>query len=646
MSRSDDIDERRRRLLHAVAAGGTGVALAGCQGLTGDPTETPGGNTTDDTDTDTGAAMQPQGPGDREFIAGTTSGAQSLNPINISDEATTNRLVLFYDGGSVSTQPGDIDSEVQFEGRWLSGYDIDDDFRTVTYEIREGLQWGADYGELVADDYIEFLNTIVYGDLDRDQNPVGYTQTSSYVLGGERIEIERLGKYEFRTTLPQPRRYWLAEDPLRGAYILPQGLIEKYKPVQFREIDGNQANVVSQVGRDEAVVEAELSGNLGPFDFESWEKGQKLVVSADEDYYLADTDVRDGAFRDSPAVDSYTFQVFDSQSTGYSAVRAGDITTIGVEGRKVEELRTEGTEIWESTYDSGIFYLNLNHRVNGWAPIRESTEVRQAFAHLIDKNTLIDQIFEGHAQPLSTFHPEWGPFYPDELPTFEPSVEQARQKIASGTGSDYTYDGDQLIGPDGEQVELTVVTVNTSQTGEIIANYLKQRLGQAGIATTIEGDSFTNLLRNYLAPSVANNPNYSGEPDYNAGFYNGGPPDQAIGKNPWDILYGVGFDAGAFTPWQVLKLVLAEQGQFNFIGYTTDEVDILERSNAAATADSAEETRRILGELFAFLAEDQPLTWLFNDNTIAVYRQLVEGLPEPENFYAKPNDRLLGLQSG
>ena len=416
--------------------------------------------------------------------------------------------------------------------------------------------------------------------------------------------------------------------------------------MQFREVNGNQANVVTQIGQDEAVVEAALSGNLGPFDFDSWEKGQKLVVTADEEYYLADTDVRDGAFADAPGVDRYTYQVFDSQSTAYSAVRAGDITTTGVEGRKVEELRTDQTEIWESTYDSGIFYLNLNHRVNGWAPIRESQEVRQAFAHLIDKTTLIDQIFAGHAQPLSTFHPEWGPFYPDDLPTFETSVEQARQKISSGTGSEYTYDGDELIGPDGEQVNLTVVTVNTSRTGEIIANYLKQRLNQAGIAVTTEGDSFVNLLTNYLAPSVANNPNYSGEPDYNAGFYNGGPADQAIGKNPWDVLYGVGFDAGAFTPWQVLKLVLAEQGQFNFIGYTTDEVDILGQSNAAASASTAEETQQVLADLFRFLAEDQPLTWLFNDNTIGVYRQLVDGLPEPENFFAKPNDRLLGLRSG
>jgi len=626
-----------------------GVALAGCQGETGDQTETTsgdGGDGGDGTDTETETPFQAQGPGDEEFIAGTTSGAQSLSPVNISDEATTNRLVLFYDGGSVTQQEGAPPADLEFEGRWLSEYNIDDEFQTVTYTVREGLQWGADYGELTADDYIEFLNTIVYGDLDKEQNPVGYTQTGSYILGGERIEVEKLGKYEFRTTLPESRPFWLVEDPLRTAYILPQELIEKYKPVQFREVNGNQATVVTQIGQDEAIVEADLVGNLGPFTFESWQKGQKLVVSANEDYYLADTDVRDGAFSDSPMLDSYTYQVFDEQSTGYSAVRAGDITSIGLEGRKAEENNTDQTQIYNSKFGTGVFYLNLNHRVNGWAPIRESTEVRQAFAHLIDKNTLIDQIFEGYANPAATFHPEWGPFYPDDLPTFETSVEQARQKIMSGTGSDYSYNGqDQLIGPDGEQVNLRMVIDNTSQTGEIVGNYIKQRLQQVGIASSIEGNSFGKILQQYLATSVANNPNYDGEPDYSAGGYNGGPPDQAISSQPWDILYGVGFSAAPYSPWQVINLVFSQQGQFNYLGYTTDEIDIAEQVNAAATASSQEETQRLLSELFNFLAREQPVTWLFNDNTLAVYRQSVDGLPDPVNFYTAPNSRLLELKT-
>jgi peptide/nickel transport system substrate-binding protein len=587
--------------------------------------------------------MEPQGPGDRRWIAGTTSGAQSLNPLNISDEATTNRIDLLYDGGSVTV---DGEDGPAFEGRLLENWQLSDDAQTVTYTIRDGLEWGADYGQVTADDYISFVENIVYGDLDVEQRPVGYTQTDSYILGGERFEIERLGDLEFRVTLPQPRAYWLTEDPLRGAWIVPADLIEKYKPLQRREVNGEQANVITQIGADPAIQEADLNGNLGPFTFESWTKGQKLVLSRNEEYYLADTDVGGGEFQGSPQITDYTYQVFDEQSTAYSALRAGDITSTGVEARKVEEIdSSDGAKVFESKFGGGVFYLNLNHRVNGWRPIRESREVRQAFSHIIDKNTLIDQIFEGHADPAETFHPEWGPFYPEELPTFEPSIERAKEKFESGTGSDYGYDGDTFLGPDGEQVELRLAINNTSQTGEIQANYLKQRLGEAGIAVSITGTSFDKLLTQYARNSVENNPNYDGEPSYNSGPYNGGTYEEAISQESWDILQGIGFSAAPFTPWQVINLVLTEQGTFNFYGYSTDEYDIASQVQAAATATSQSETQDILTDMFSFLARDQPLTWLYNDNFLAGYRNGVSNFPEPNSFWDKPNSRTLTLRT-
>ena len=636
MSR-DTIDQRRRRLLQGIAASGVSVALAGCSSG-GDETETGG------TATSTQSEFEAQGPGDRAWITGTTSGAQSLNPLNISDEATTNRLELFYDGGSVS-----VDGEnraVAFEGRMLESWELSDDAKTVTYELRDGLQWGADYGQVTADDYISFVNDIVYGDLNKDQRPVGYTQTDSYILGGERFEIEKLGKLEFRVTLPQSRGYWLAEDPLRTAWIVPADLIEKYKPLEKREVNGEEANIVTQIGQDPAVEEVGLNGNLGPFNFESWEKGQKLVISRNEDYYLADTDVRGSEFANAPEIEQYTYQVFDEQSTAYSALKAGDITSTSVEARKTEEIdNTDNAKVWESGFGDGVFYLNLNHRVNGWKPIRESREVRQAFAHLLDKETLIQQIFDGHADPAATFHPEWGPFYPDSLPTFEPSIEEAKQKFASGTSSDYGYDGDTFLGPDGEQVELTLAINNTRKSGEIQGNYIKQRLGEAGIAVTIEGTNFTKLLTQYLQNSVGNNSNFDGEPSYNSGPYNAGAYDEAIGQNNWDILQGVGFSAAPFSPWQVINLVLTEQGTFNYIGYSTDEYDIAGEVNAAATASSREETISILSDLFQFLARDQPLIWQFNDNATIGYRNAVSGLPDTDSFWDRPNGRTLNLRS-
>ncbi|WP_152041976.1 ABC transporter substrate-binding protein [Salinigranum salinum] len=629
----------RRQVLKTLGVGGL-VGLAGCSSE--DASDADGAGDATDTDGGTGTteAFEAQGPGDRRWIRAATSSAQSLNPLNVSDEATTNRIGLLYDPGSVTVDGPAV------EGRLLSDWQLSDDARTVTYTVREGLEWGAGYGQVTADDYIAFVENIVYGDLGREQRPVGYTQTDSYVLGGERFEIERLGKLSFRVTLPQPRAYWLTEDPLRVAWIVPAGLIEKYKPLQKRTVNGEEANVVRQIGADPAVAEADLAGNLGPFTFERWTKGQKLVLSRNDDYYLAGTDVGGGRFEGAPTIEDFTYQVFDEQSTAYSALRAGDITATSLEARKVDEVgSSDGVTVFESQFGDGVFYLNLNHRVNGWAPIRESRAVRQAFAHLIDKTTLIDQIFEGHADPAATFHPSWGPFYPDDLPTFEPSVDRAREKFENGTGSDYGYDGEAFLGPDGEQVELRLAINNASQTGEIIGNYLKERLGQAGIAVTVVGTNFTKLLTQYGRNSVDNNPNFDGEPSYNSGPYNAGAYDEAISQEPWDILQGVGFSAAPFTPWQIIDLVLTRTGTFNYFGYTTDDYDLSTRIEEAATATSRSETESILAEMFRFLAREQPLTWLYNDNFLGGYRRAVSNFPEPDSYWDKPDSRTLTLRT-
>ncbi|MFB6168970.1 MAG: ABC transporter substrate-binding protein [Haloferacaceae archaeon] len=598
---------RRRRLLQSLAAAGFSVSVAGCAG---------------------GEPQYELGPGDRSYIAGTTSGAQSLSPAVVSDEATTNRINLLYDTGGVVG-----DENIEFEGRLLETWSLSDDAQTVEYRVRDGLEWGAGYGQLTAEDYVYCATNFFQADWAQ------YSQRPSFILGGEPIEYVQTGEMTFEARLPQTRPNWFHEDILYGVWPLPKGLIQKYEPSNGGEGD------LQGLNNDPAVTSGELNGNLGPFNLVSWNKGQRMVVTRNDDYYLADTNVDDGRYQGSPNLDSYTYQVFDEKTTGYSAVKAGDITAIGVEARKVSELSSStGVEVWESKFGSGIFWLNLNFRANGWTPLR-NREVRQALAHLFDRQTLIEEIFNGNANPADTFHPRWGPYYDDsQITTFEPSVEMARQKLESGTSSDYGYDDrGRFVGPDGEQVELKMVIDNTSQQGEIVGNFMRKRLESAGVALSLDGLSFGRILTTYMQNSVENNPNYSGDPAYNAGPYNGGPPDQAISREPWDIVYGVGFSASPYAPWQPIEFTLTPRGTFNFVGYRADDYDINRAVNQAPTAESSEVTQKMMTKLFGFLSREQPFVWAFNDHTNIAYRNAVGNLPEAENFFDGPSVRLLTL---
>jgi len=643
-------NRRRRRLLKALATAGATVTIAGCGGdddatatatdELGDATATATDELGDATATPTPAGLD-EGPGDNQFIEGyTTPAGSTLSPLSVGDEATINFLDLMYD------PPGTIDDDpIEFQGRLLENWELSDDAQTVSYTVRDGLEWGADYGQVTAEDFVYCGNSVF------SQSWAQHSQVSYFYLNGEPIEFEQTGELTFEASLPVSRANWLHEDPMIYSYPIPKDLAQQYNPN-----DSGTPNVTATgtaefspreaLDRDPVIAEHQINGNLGPFNFVEYEAGNSLTVEANPDYYLAETDIEEGAFEGAPMTDTYQVQIFDEASTGYSALQAGDITTIGIESRQYDNITSpDDVKKWHSQYGTGIFWLNLNHRVNGWAPIRESRQVRQAFAHLISRQTLIDQIFDGYANSVDTFHPRWGPYYnDDQIEVYETDIEQAKTKFAEGTGSDYSYDGDMLVGPDGSQVELTLVIDNTSQTGQIVGNYLTQQFSQAGISLTTEGLPFGDILQTYLANSVSNNPNYDGEPDYGpVSGYNGGPWDQAISAEPWDILYGVGFSHGAYAPWQSISGVLTRTGAFNYLGYQADDYDLEGALNDAATASSQEEVNQILSELFGFLSRDQPLTWLFNDHSTLGYRDHISGLPEVQNAFTEPNARLLSL---
>ena len=613
---------RRRELLAALAASGATVGVAGCSGL--------GGQSEDDAS---------NAPGDHAYIVGSTSAASGgLDPLAVGDAITTQRLGLIYDGGGVVD-----DDPIDFQGRWLADWQLSEDAQTVRYTVRDGLEWGAGYGQLTAETYVYNVRNVFTAPWAQ------YTQATFYTVGGEPIEYEQTGELTFEAHLPEPRANFLHEDPVPGALLLPIDLVEQYAPADDDAAGTPETPVRDQIADDPDVRNANLVGNLGPFTLDRYEQGERMVVRANDDYYLAETDVGDGAFRDSPKLDGVTVHVFGEQSTAYSALKAGDITTTGLEARRKAEFEeTPGVKVWSSTFGEGIYWISINHRANGWAPLRESREVRQALAHLLDKETLVEDIYDGNANPIDTFHPRWGPYYSDgSIQQYPPDVERARELLDSGTSSEYGFDDDgRFLGPDGEQVELRFVTRSDIQTGDLVGNFVRGALEEAGFSVAVEGLPFGRILQTYLTNSVENNPNFDGEPDWGpVSPYNGGPWDQAISPAPWDFIWGVGATGSiAYAGWLAIQGFVPERAPFNAFGYHTDGFDFAAAIDEAASAPTREEATAVMEELLGYLSQDLPLLWTTNNHRIRGYRDGVTGLPEVRNFFSEPNVRLVGME--
>ncbi len=613
----DETPLRRRKVLQTAGALGA-AGLAGCStntDATDSPTDAGGGGGGTDTPTRTDPPEKVVGG---DMVYASTSTPSSLNPYRVDDTTTGARVnkMLDYPGGGAGTE--------SFDPGWLKSWELSEDSTVVDYELHEGLEFGGEYGELTAEDVIFSLNELML--LTGDDDWYSYTDTDFFMIGpdSEMIQFEQTGELTFRANLPVSKANWLHEDPLLGTWFLPKEFVKPYR----------RSEDADAMDKDSYITDAVYSrGNLGPYEFDEWERNSRMAFTRNDDYYRRDKvgEANGVDYSKSPYWDTLTYQQFDESSTALSALKTGEVDLAGVPDTKVSNFRgDDSTQLYESPFDNGVFWLNLNHRANGWAPIRDSRKVRYAIGNAFDPDTIIEEAYNGLAVPLRTFHPSWGPYYPseDQLTSLPGDLEKARTQLEEGTGSEYGYEGEKFMGPDG-QVELSMVRTTGNPSVEISANFLKQRLSKLGIESTIEAKQWSTLLADYAANS-ADNVDSVDEPDFNIGYFNGGPWDQAVSNEQWDIMLGLGFSTSPYAPWSAVKSTLDVQGTFNLWGYHQDEYDMSAFIGEASTAKDQETVQEKMTEIFSFISKDMPFIFTSSGYNVTGLSDEIIGIPGKE----------------
>lgn len=129
----------------------------------------------------------------------------------------------------------------------------------------------------------------------------------------------------------------------------------------------------------------------GPFKFVEWNQGEKLVMEKFDGYYDQEN---------MPSIDGVEWYLMEDSSTAMLALQTGEIDITNV---SLEEKETLGEEY---NYIEGpmnmVTVFGLNHEFEPFSDER----VRQAMNHAINKQELIDIVFQGEATELgSMFSP-------------------------------------------------------------------------------------------------------------------------------------------------------------------------------------------------------------------------------------------------
>lgn len=140
-----------------------------------------------------------------------------------------------------------------------------------------------------------------------------------------------------------------------------------------------------------------------------------------------------------------------------------------------------------------MFYLCFNMRQ---APLNDRA-IRQAVAHVVDRDNIIRTLFQGYMLPMTSFVPQSSNFYKDDVTTYEYSIEKAKEVLdAAG----YTLDPsgkvriDPKTGQPLREMKILTPTYEVAATSAEIGKMIADACQQIGLPVVPEPMDFNVML--------------------------------------------------------------------------------------------------------------------------------------------------------
>jgi ABC-type transport system substrate-binding protein len=372
----------------------------------------------------------------------------SLDPARSVDyQSTIVRGLIF--GGLVRLDD-DLDVVPDAAERWT----VSDDKLRYTFQLREDLRFG-DGTLITADDVVysltraiapatgsPFATAYLNGIVGANELAAGTTTT----LAG----VEALNAREVAITLTSPQAYFLAQLSYSPSFIVPRSLVES--------------------GPDWP----ERAYGSGPFRVHEWQRGQRIVLVANEHYWQG-----------RPGIDLIEFPFYTDVNQALDRFLQGELDLVGnlqsgIPAARLGELRSNIA--LRTTSVPVVRYVGFNNL----RPPFDNMFVRQAFAQAVDKTTLTQQVLNGAAAPATRILP---PAFPGtqqavEALTFDPVGARSALGLAG-----------YLSGSSLPPVIFSYpIEGDNQRVAEALQNYWRDTLGVAVVLEPLPLGEFVDRL--------------------------------------------------------------------------------------------------------------------------------------------------------
>ena len=398
---------KRGRVLATVALAGTALVLSSCA-----QSERDNGN-------GGGAEGEGEASGGSFVFAGAAE-PELLDPAFASDGETFRVARQIFEG-LVGTEPGTADPAPLLAEDW----EVSEDGLTYDFTLRNGVKFH---------DGTDFNAEAVCFNFDRWYNFPESVQSDDFAYyygklfrGFAEGPTAGQGIYDSCTADGDDRVTIKLNSPFAGfiaALSLPA--LSMQSPTALQEFQDDSASNVNTTEYSTA-----HPTGTGPFQFESWERGNQVTLSRFDDYW-----------GEAAKVDTVRVVAISDAKARATAVQQGEVDGADLIGpADLQPLEEAGMQIM-AREPFTVLYLGMNQKSK---PL-DDIKVRQAIAHAIDKEAVAAASLPEGSELAINFMPPSVNGWTEDVTTYEYDPERARQLLqeagAQNAQIDFNYPTD------------------------------------------------------------------------------------------------------------------------------------------------------------------------------------------------------------
>lgn len=307
-------------------------------------------------------------PRQSTLVFGRSADATFLDPAKFLDNESAMVIENIFDG-LVRYR----DDSTRIEPALAESWTVSADALVYTFQLRRGVSFhdGTPFDAQAAQ--FSLLRKI------DPAHPAYRSQFSKMdaTLNGVRL-VEALGARTLRITLKAPTPLFLSALARHSAYMVSPAAVQALG-------DGFDLRPVG----------------TGPFAFDSWLKGERLILKANPKY-----------FGGAPKIEALVFKVEPDPLVRMLELRAGSIQAMdGLTPEQQAEVRRNPDLALDVRPGMNVGYLAMNTERGPLSSLR----VRRAIAHAINRPALVKSIYQGQASQARTL-------VPPSMPGFNPKA--------------------------------------------------------------------------------------------------------------------------------------------------------------------------------------------------------------------------------